>query len=495
MRQIAYSEDSRFWRIALISLFALFIAEIAQTTSLMFYGVGIMSSTIFIYLTTLNKNRIFDFIMVMYMVCLFPAQLNLGGLFPVVAFLCVIIHLGGQKKIGEVRNKDRILGILVFILILSSILGWLFVSTGKGRDLLIGSLSFSGIISLFYISTRIQLTPQRIKQFIKLNVLLAIYALMASVNTIFKVIPQLVAFPRWADEWIDIARGFSAGAGGIIGMSPLNGQHNLILAILFASFYFYSFISKKQVISKGVLVIGLAFAVVNIFSSISKAVFTALIFIIPLIYILQGKLAYGKSILQRVYQSAAVIMISFLISVLITNLDIGFVFERYQKQMEFNERTTGVKFSIETILDGTAINRSTAFEVATTNYLRRSWLLGYGWSTTDTQIEAYYGDNFTFLKRRGGSAHSQYFSTLFLFGWLGFIPFWLIHLRNIKKSFNLLGNSLYPIENRVFALACIGMVIALILHGVTADNTYHPGYFTSTMIIIGLGFSNVNSLE
>lgn len=492
MKQEVSNESTSIKRIVLIAMPALILAEIAQTNNIVLFAIGVLTCTVLIYTTTLKKNRAFDFIMVMYMCCLFPAQLGLGGTFPLVAALIFLFHLLSSMKFGEINNTDRFFKPLLFILMISSVLGWIFVNRSDMRDIILGILSFIGILSLLYLSGHVILTPTRIVKFIKLNVFLAFYALIASLNTMVKIIPEMVFLPQWAGKWIDTTSMFAAGAGGIVGVSPLNGQHNLILAILFFSFYFYSLSNRQLIFNRKILITGVILSVINVFTAGSKAVFTALLLLVFLVYLMQGKLSSHINLGKRLYQTFALAVVSLGIFYLVTAVGFDNVFNRYEEQIERNEKNTGQAFTLEGVLDGTVLNRSTAFEAAFVNYSTRNWFIGYGWSTPKYQIDAFYG-NSVYKSLRGGSAHSQYFSTLFLFGWLGFFAFWILHIRGITKSYGFLGKKNYPIENRIFALAGMGMMLALVIHGVTADNTWFAGYFASTLIIVGLAYSNVNS--
>jgi len=491
--KVEVSENSSSVKhIVFIALPALILAEIAQTTNIVLFAAGVVSCTALIYATTLKKNRMFDYIMVMYICCLFPAQIGLGGTFPLVAALIWFVQLLSPGKFGEVNTTDVYFKPLLGVLLASSVLGWLFFNQSDMRNFILGIVSFIGILSLLYLSGNIIVTPIRIVKFIKINVFLAIYALIASLNTMLKIIPEMVFLPQWAEELIDTKTLFDAGgAGGIAGVSPLNGQHNLLLAVMFFSFYFYSLSIRRLSINKKVLITGVIISVINIFTAGSKAVFTILIFLVFLVYFLQGKLSSNINFGKRLYQILALAIISVGLYYFVITIGFDNVFRRYEYQIEKNESSTGQAFSLEGVLDGTVLNRSSAFEAAFANYARRNWFIGYGWSTQRYQLDAFYG-NSVYRSTRGGSAHSQYFSTLFLFGWIGFLAFWILHIRCITKSYSFLAQKNYPIENRVFALAYIGIVFALMIHGVTADNTWYAGYFASTLIIIGLGYSNLN---
>ncbi len=494
LKSIISNDSTSIKRIVFIALPALFLAEIAQTSNIVLFAMAIVLITALIYTTTLNKKHMFDYIMVMYICCLFPAMLLLGGTFPLVAALVFFVQLFSTRKIGEVNTTDIYFKPLIVILFTGSLLGWIFINRSPTRDFVMGIISFIGILSLFYISGKIILTPARIVKFIKINVFLAIYALIASLNTMVKIIPKMVLLPQWIGDRINTETLFDAGAGGIVGISPYNGQHNLLLAILFFSFYFYSLANKRLSINKKILITGIIIAIINIFTAGSKAVFTAMILLVPLVYFLQGKLSSSINFGKRLYQGIALIVVSVVIFYIVSALGFDNVFRRYEEQIDRNEKNTGQAFTIEGALDGTVLNRSFAFEAAFANYDRRGWFIGYGWSTQKNMVDAFYGDT-VYRYTRGGGAHSQYFATLFLFGWIGFFAFWLLHIRCITKSSRYLTQKKIPIENRVFALACMGMVLALIIHGVTAGNSYFAGYFASTLIIIGLGYSNENIIK
>ncbi|HCT86490.1 MAG: hypothetical protein A2X11_09240 [Bacteroidetes bacterium GWE2_42_24] len=487
-------DTSSIKRIVFTALPALVLAEIAQKKDPVLIAFGAILIAIWIYNRTLRKGHQFDYIMVMFMCCLFPVQIGFGGVFPLVAMLIYFIQLFSFRKFGEINTSDAYFKPLIGILLLSSVLGWLFVNQSDNLNLFVSILSFVGILSLLYFSGSVIVTPLRIVLFIKLNVFLTFYSLIASLNTIVKIIPNMVLLPQWAGEWINTNALFEAGAGGIVGVSPLNGQFNLLLAILFFSFYFYSLSNTRFIINKKVLITGVVLSVINIFTAGSKAVFTSMIVLVFLVYLLQRKLSSDRKLGKSLYQAVVVLVITVGIFGLVSTLGFDHILKRFEYQIEKNEENTGKVFTLEGVLDGTVLNRSNAFEAAFVNYDRRNWFIGYGWSTHEFQLDAFYG-NSVFRTTRGGSAHSQYFSTLFLFGWIGFLAFWILHVRLIKKSYIFLSQKMHPIENRIFAMACIGMVLALMIHGVTADNTWYASYFASTLITIGLGFSNVNSVK
>ncbi|MBK7630224.1 MAG: hypothetical protein IPJ23_05920 [Ignavibacteriales bacterium] len=71
--------------------------------------------------------------------------------------------------------------------------------------------------------------------------------------------------------------GFNEGyfeGGGIIGSSPLYGEHSLVLTMLFAVLI----MDRSLIISKRILLAGMVISYLNIFMSISRSVFLLSVF-------------------------------------------------------------------------------------------------------------------------------------------------------------------------------------------------------------------------
>ena len=481
------NKDESTIRIILISLMALLIGHLMYTTNISLFLIGIVATTLFIYSQTLKHNNLFNFIMVMYFCNLFAYQLARGGAFNFVSLLGIAIYsLATKKSIFENKRPNKKFHFFIFLWMLSSILGWLFRFVGPTIDLMLSIVSFGGIISLLLMSGNLILTEKRIAIFLKLNIFLISYSLFASINAYLKILPLSPMMPRWAEQYQ--GRGDGLVLGGIIGVSPLYGQHSLLLAVLFSVFFFIGIFIPKNVVKQKYLLYGAIISYINVFLSISKAVFFSLLIGLVIIILLQSrikKINFNKRIFQ--FFILIVIVLSTLFLLKVTKLD--YIFTRIEMQSERN-MSQGSLISWETILDGSALNRSTAFYEAFKKYhSKKSWILGYGWGLSSNNRYAFYVDPTI----RRSSAHSQIFAILFLFGWLGSFAFWGLHIYSIWESYRFSRVTKYTIPNRIYALASILMLTMLILHGVTADNITYPTYFSSTMIILGLTYANLNS--
>jgi hypothetical protein len=437
---------------------------------------GLLLTSLFIFFFTLRKNDVFSFVMVMYFASTFPFLLAKGGAFNMVSVVCTLLFMMMYQKFpGEKRIGDKWFYIFIVIWVLSSILGWIFHYTGQGLDYIYSISTFFGAIFMLLMASRLIITHERIKVFLKLNLVIIIYATIASINKYVNIIQiNSPLMPTYGDV-DDYFEG-----GGLIGTSPLYGEHSLILLMLFVTFYIFS---DRRVFNKTSLIIGSIIAFVNIFMSISRSVFLLSLLGLLLIYLIQFRLS--RAVLINILQPILIIFfIIFSVYSIVRVTGLDYVFDRIVDYQEINLPSSGI--SIESVKDGTVFNRVAAFAIAKERYeSKESWFIGYGWGLDKNNRDAYYVD--PSIKR--GSAHSQIFAILFLFGWLGFIAYWGYILRLIYKSFRLISNQKIDYTLRVFMFFFMIAFILFILNEIKADSVSIPTYFTVTLIWMGLGTS------
>ena len=165
-------------QITLISFVALLLGHFMEDiyiTNQVLFVIGIIVTSFYIYYNTLRKNDIFSFLMVIYFCSNFPYLLSKGGAFNIVSFLCICVYLLLRRKIpAEKRIKDVWLMLFVGLWVLSCIAGWLTNYTGNTINFIYSFVTFFGVIFLFQVSTRLEMTRLRIKVFIQLNIILII---------------------------------------------------------------------------------------------------------------------------------------------------------------------------------------------------------------------------------------------------------------------------------------------------------------------------------
>lgn len=353
--------------------------------------------------------------------------------------------------------------------------------TGKNIDIIYSVLTFFGVVFLFLVASRIIVTKERIRIFLQINMVLIVYSTIASLNKYLKLItfdsPML---PIYGSD----KTGYFEG-GGIIGCSPLYGEHSMILAILFATFLIIGYNLYK--IKKSYLIFFLMLSIINIFMSISRSVFMLAIFGIILILLFQVKLSPAK-VHKIVFQLIMILVIGGGTLSIIKYSGLDYVFERVEEINENNQSSGGI--SLSKIINGSAFNRDVAFDEGYRKYYsKESWWIGYGWGLPQNNRDAFFKD--PTIQRI--SAHSQIFAILFIFGWIGFIAYFGLILRLIWKSYQLIGNSRLNLNNRITAIFFMIAFMLFILNEIKVDSIYYQHYFAATMLLLGMAYANVNT--
>lgn len=443
--------------------------------------IGLVITASYIYYNTLRKHQVFSFIMVMYFCCLFPYLSAKGGGFNIVGFVCILFYsLYFKKAPFEKKLHSFSFKILLGLFVISSVLGWFYNFTGNSTDLIYSIVSFSGVILLLLISSSLLITPDRIKIFLQLNFILIIYSTIASLNKYL----HIITFKTPMMPIYGVQEGGYIEGGGIIGSSPLYGEHSMILIMLFLVFY----VNKKiYLVNSRLLLAGIFISFLNVFMSISRSVFMLSLVGVILIYILQFKVN-TINISTQVKQITVIILLGFGTLWFVEQTGLGYVFDRVDEIEERNKSAGGI--NLESIIDGSAFNRKTAFEEGYNRYASKdSWLIGYGWGLSMNNRDAFFVDST--IERT--SAHSQIFAILFIFGWLGFIGYFGLIFKLIFNSFGTLSNQHINYENRLFALFFFVAFGLFIFNEIKADSIYNPSYFAATLIFMGLGYSNLKA--
>jgi hypothetical protein len=467
-------------QITILSLSALLLGHLMITTYVpneMLNFVGLIITSTLIYRFTLSKNDFFSFVMVIYFCSTFPYLQQKGGGFNMVSFLCIAFYLFTTKKFpGELRVRDPWFKRLITLLMISSLLGWIFNYTGEGMDIVYSISTFFGIIFVLLLSGRLEITKERIKVFIQLNIVLIIYSLIASLNKFEHIITfNTPMMPVFGGE-SEVLYG-----GGLIGSGPVYGEYGLILLILFAIMFM---LNKKSInIDKSFFLSAAFIALINIFISIIRSAFLLSLVGLAMVFILQVKLHSIK--LSTIFlQIALLFLLGGSVLFAVNTFKLGFVFQRVSEIGQKN-KVEG-NYSLDRILDGSAFNREVAFAEGFKRYASKdTWLIGYGWGIGTNNRDAYYVDP----NIARGTAHSQIFAVLFILGWIGFISYYLMLFRIIYRSYKTSGNKYIAYTNRLMALFFTIAFSLFVLDEIKADSINFPSYFMVTIIWMGLAFS------
>lgn len=466
-------------QIVIISLIALILGHIFTKTYLVWAGLFIVP--LYLYHYTLRKHDLFSFLMVIYFCGAFPYLEYQGGAFNMVGFICILFYsISNNKFPAEKRVNDKWFKFFVGLFIVSSILGWILNYTGNIVDFYYSFISFFGVVFLLLLSGRMEITRERIKIFLQLNIVLIFYSTIVSINKYLHIVTfRTPLMPIYGQE------GDYFEGGGIIGSSPLYGEHSLILLMLFSVFLMFN--NQTINIKRSMLLGAAIIAYVNVFMSISRSVFLLSIGGFLLLFLLQFKITEIR--IGKIFQQIAITLLFIVAMVYIINSTrINYVFQRVEEIEETNKESGGI--TIDRILDGSALNREEAFYVAKQRYESKdSWIIGYGWGTAQNNRSAFYVD--TKIKR--STAHSQIFAIFFLFGWIGSIAYWGLIFRIIYRAFKISGNKKIERVNRLMAYFFLIAFCLFLLNEIKADSISVPTYFGVTFIWMGLAFATFNT--
>lgn len=480
-----YKEHS-IRNILYISFGALILGHLLTLTNLVVIFFGFIIITLFIYNSTLRKNDFFSFIMVIYFINHFNYFNGYGGGFNIVAFFSILLFIILKKRMPlELKIDNKLLTILISILLMSSILGWFFNFVGEKHHLVISVTSFFGIILLLIVTTRLFISKFRIVTFLKLNLVLAGYSIIVSTINYLGILssnsPMLPIRNIIDNQGLDM--------GGVFGSSPVYGENSMIMVILFITFLLFN---KNQLLSVKTLIFGIIFSFINIIFSASRSALILSLIGLLLIIIFQYKII-RISIKKQVLTIFTVFFIS-LISILFARmLGLNYIFERLSNFEDQYYHSGGSGLTFDRFTDGSVFGRKESFYLGIERYFSKdSWLIGYGWNTSDNNRYAFYTDTAVLQ----GSAHSQIFAVLFLLGWIGFFAYYCLYFISIYKSFRLSGSKISGLyHNRLLAFAFSLMMLMFIINEIKVDSISVQYYFGATIIILGLSYANINTIE
>ncbi len=469
-----------------ISFGALILGHLLIPTNLVVSTFGFIIITLFIYNLTLRKKDFFSFIMVIYFTNHFNYFFGYGGGFNIVAFFSILLFIILNKRMPlELKTNNRLITILISILLMSSVLGWFFNFVGENHHLVISVISFFGIILLLFVTTRLFISKSRIKIFLKLSLILAVYSIIASINSYFGLLTS--KSPMLPIRLISDSTDFDFG--GVFGSSPVYGENSMLLIILFMIFFLFS---KNQLLSSKILFISIIFSFINVLFSASRSAFLLSLIGLLLIIIFQFKITV-INIKKQVSTIFIVFFTSIIIILFARGIGLNYVFERLSNFEDQYYSSGGSGLTYDRFTDGSVFGRKESFYLGIERYFSKdSWLIGYGWNTSDNNRYAFYTDTSVLQ----GSAHSQIFAVIFLLGWIGFFAYYCLYFISIFKSFRLSGSKISGVyHNRLLAFAFSLIMLMFIIKEIKVDSISVQYYFGATIILLGLSFANINTIE
>ncbi len=369
----------------------------------------------------LRRNDAFGFVMIIYCCSHFSYADNQGGLWNLMAFGLITMHLAMGRPSERGIHRDPLVAVLLSLLVVFNVCGWILRNPVDYIERAQGAAAFLGFIAVFYVMSNVTVTPARFRAFLIVTLVMFVYQLLVALNqrhAIFNInTPMLGAYGKG----IGFITYGSTNAQGTLRHSELFGEYGLLFWCLLIPLLCSSAAQRELRIGStrvaAILLLGLSFIFVT--STRSAALLAAAA---AVGYLAALKVMPFRSIDRFGRQVQLGMALAVLIPLVGTYIGVGSL----GKDMG---ELGNSKFSTESILSGEAINRAPLFEFGIRRLSGESWIIGYGCSTPRANQWAWTGRDPLRSAESIADLHSLYLALPMLYGWAGSAAFlWLVVL-------------------------------------------------------------------
>lgn len=427
-----------------------------------------------IYNYSFEKKDNFLFLIIIYFCSHFEYAGAQSGIFNNIAFALLAFLYFSNKLVREIKFRDNLVGILIAVLIGSNILGWVLRNNGSSTDYILGISGFFGYILVFNMTRKTLLTPDRIRVFIAISVVLFAYSALITLNQRFTIIPS--SSPMVLSKYGQEKQDFEIG-GGTLSNSDYYGELGLFMFAVYLPFLFSSETFRLIKIKYSTIVLGTVLSVVAMLVSISRSVIILAVINFTFVFFFSF---FGRGGSQPLRKYVTIFLVGAALVALNSVFKYTYVFNRLQYE-------TSTSYSVTGVLSGEDINRVYAMQLNLQRYNSESWLIGYGWSTNKMNKYAWF-DNPEAAGR--SSPHNLYFGILFLFGWFGSIAFVLLVLITIWRMLILIRHRKKLDQlTQILSVGFYALFILFIINQFKADIIYGNSFFMVFWIWLGIANS------
>jgi hypothetical protein len=425
------------------------------------------------------RQKLIDFIFLIYIASYFQYGIAQGGLFNFIAFVFIFFYVTKYEKTHLLFNKSKQVNFYILVIIIANFLGYILKNESGIKEVIFGIITFFGFIFVFNFTSNLTFSYRFFSLFINVSLFTMLYSMLISINKYLMIFNSKL--PIFGTD----TRFGSNNLGGTLGPSPVAGE----LGVLFLSLLLpFLLLSKESFIQLGIKrSIVYIFLIINIITIVlaasrSTVVLTALSIIIVLIFSILSKYRFGTKLKSNNYIIGIVffVMTSILLSSLL-NLD--YIIKRF-------ESVNIEEISSESLTTGQGINRVDAFDVGKQIITRENWIIGYGWGVGQSNRIAWFGD----AEFRRQDPHSLYLSLFPIWGWIGAASYIMII---INLAYQILKIVFRTKDIKVFIIGFAFFIFALVFlineYKITAMG--FPHYFMITWIFFGIMYSFVNTYQ
>ena len=393
--------------------------------------------SVILYILLIVNKLYFSFVMIMYICSHFPYASTYGGTFVIISFL-VISPQFFKDIFSELKISDYLITTLIIVLIINTVLGWIFKNNMPIMQFAAGVFSFFGYIVIFLFSARIFIDTNKIKILVNIIIFMAFFIFIFSFNNYFEI--------------ITIASPIIYSPFGAFANSELLGEYSMVIFLILFPFLFSNHPQLIANISKRRIIVGLITSLLSVFISISRS---ALILIsvgamaeLLFIWFFSDHTIFNKK--SRLFANSVII---FSIMVIFWKpLNLNYILERFTNP----DLASPIHISTNiNLLTGEGTPRELAFSYFLIRFPQESWWIGYGWGVPVSNRIAWFSN--PEVLRAG--YHSLYLSLLMIYGWIGSVSFISLILITIVRLKNIF---LKNYRNSIHYLLQVGFFFALL---------------------------------
>ncbi|MBL8202141.1 MAG: O-antigen ligase family protein [Chromatiales bacterium] len=448
-------------------------------------AVGVVLVALIIGYVLFVRNDVFATVLIILFCSHFNFANNQGGLFNLVAFLLLGIHLLVRPAIRETtRSTDGTVMSLLAILFVSNLLGLLLRNPLPLEVLGLQFAAFSGFLLAFHTVSALRLTEARLRQFLIVASVMAVYNFGVSLNQHYGVLhieTPLLGLTR--DLFYATTNAF-----GTFGSASSNGQYAMMLLAVVLPLVAASASRTALKLSPihfvpVAVAVGLTLILANMRAAALESV------LIVVIYTIMFSLVHRRSFRNAKYvnlASAAVVIVLATVGVWFNLENIAEDFQRVQVE------------DVSSIETGKALNRLGPWQYGWERLQRESWWVGYGHGT-DLSNQIAWGGRQTSSRgpvMGGGHLHNLYLALPMMFGWVGALAYVLLFVVVVFRLFAAVRRHGF---GSIVGVTCLGFLMSLgffLVDEVKSGNAVQTiNYAMVAWIWLGLGLAAQRSLK
>jgi O-antigen ligase len=418
----------------------------------------------------------FLFILLIFIGSHFSFLNDFGGTFSIAAISVIGFNFLRGYKLYEFVHNDKWLNVLIFILVFSSLSGWIFKSPLGIKNLGFSIVTFFSFILMFLVSSKIIWTLGRIRIFSLLISIIMIYAFVTAIVKILHIFP----FPSALWGTIDL----DYNPEGRIFYSIL-GRPTSAIGVMYFSFLFpYFLIGRRNIIygnNKLIIGIGIICSTLVCLAAFTKSHSIILLvgFIIIPLLMMVNKLNPKTRIYNRYLQFGILAFCVFLVTQPFVRFET--LIARFKAQPELVRQV--LKNPI--LLKGTS--REESFTLAMKSLKRENWIIGYGYANAGQNKVAWFGkDDLKLIKK---DFHNTYYSLPQIFGWIGAVAYLSLFIVVIIRMRKIFVDRRVDIIYRIFAFSFFILFIIHLMTEYSITALSSPNYLMTLFILLGFSFS------